>query len=316
MNLLGGNALSHTCITRSSRAVPHKASTRYPSSLFGYRIYSGLDTRAANDGGIYLVQDLDTRQIHTLKHGIRGEDDIKMRRLIHEHSIGKSCEHPCLRSGGKLLRFRNSIRVSELGLLVPFIDGDRFDHWKPTSVCSFIDACVDISDGLRHMHASGWIHGNVSAEHILIDDHGAATVIGCGGSTKAGDHVPPVEGPHETLQAPEVVRGESRTTRTDIFGLGAAMYGQLVGPGLVQSSVSHANARDVDLELWHMQVKKNLSTFCSVRSMRVLVAGCLDPDPRGRPLNAEVVGRELRSMRGVAAVRFDGRSAHDIAIAA
>jgi serine/threonine protein kinase len=206
--------------------------------------------------------------------------------------------------------------VSELGLLVPFIDGDRFDRWKPKSACSFIDACVDISDGLAHLHNVGWIHGEVSARQIMVDDHGAATLIGFGGSTPVGDARPPAEGPHETLRAPEVIRGETRTARTDIFGIGAAMYGQLVGTGLVRSSLSLANAGDVDLQLWHQRVEENLSQYCSVRSMRTLVARCLDPDPRGRPINAEVVGRELRSMRGVAAVRFDGQCAYDVALAA
>ena len=313
---LGGNALPHTCITRSSRAVRQQAESRHPASLFGYRVYGSLDSRGNESGGVYVVHDLETHEVHTLKHVIRGADDIRMRRLIHEHSLGKYCGHSCLRSGGKLLRFRNTIRVSELGLLVPFIDGDRFDHWKPTSVCAFIDACVDISDGLRHMHSSDWIHGDVSARHIMVDDHGAAILIGGGGSVHAGEKRAPIEGPHETLRAPEVVRGESRTARTDIFGLGAAMYGQLVGPGLVQLSVRLANAEDLDLEFWHTRVKENLRKYCSVRSMRALVAACLDPNPRGRPLNAEVVGRELRSMRGVAAVRFDGRSVDDLAIAA
>ena len=94
------------------------------------------------------------------------------------------------------------------------------------------------------------------------------------------------------------------------------MYGQLVGPGLLRSSVVLANAGDIDLKMWHAQVKKFLRQYCCVKSMRELVAKCLDPNPRGRPLNADAVGRELRSMRGVAAVRFDGRSAQDAAIAA
>ncbi len=94
-------------------------------------MHGSLNTPTNGNGGVYLVQDLETRGVHALKHVIRADDDTGMRRLIHEHSIGTRCEHSCLRSGGKLLRFRNGIRVSELGLLVPFIGGDRFDRWKP-----------------------------------------------------------------------------------------------------------------------------------------------------------------------------------------
>ena len=284
----------------------------------GYRVLKAIDGENRGKGPFrsYVVTDPRSHNVFTLKHAERANGEAPLRRLLHEHTIAGRLDHASLRREGRVRRERSRVRVSELGVLYPFVDGERFDRWQPSTAAAFFDACVDVADGLAHMHSRGVVHGAVAPEHVLVDDLGRPTLIGFGDACDLGSAAPANRDSWEFGRAPEVVRGESRTARTDLFGLAATMFSLVVGHSVVEPRETLALARDIDLIDWHESIERSLANRCPIVSLRKVIGQCLEPAPRHRPVDAAVVGATLRSLRGVAAVRFDRQDPGTIAKAA
>jgi len=102
-------------------------------------------------------------------------------------------------------------------------------------------------DAAAHLHAHGWIHGDLTPSNLIVDgdrivlvDLGVARRAGTGG---------PVRGSHAYM-APEQVRGEPWTPATDVFALGILLWELVAGarlfhrgqPWLSQAAVVEAGA--------------------------------------------------------------------------
>lgn len=273
----------------------------------GYRVLKTLDEENRGCGPFrsFVVSDPRSHNVFTLKHAVRSNGEAPLRRLLHEHDVTGRLRHASLRTGGRVRRERSGVRVSALGVLYPFVDGERFNRWQPSTAAAFFDACVDLADGLGHMHSRGIIHGAVAPEHVLVDDLGSPTLIGFGDASDIGFAGAAKSSAWECGRAPEVVRGEIRTARTDLFGLAATMFSLVVGRSVVERSTTLALARDIDLVEWHESIERALAAHCPIVSLRKVIGQCLEPNPRHRPVDAAAVGATLRSLRHVAAVRFD-----------
>jgi serine/threonine protein kinase len=84
-------------------------------------------------------------------------------------------------------------------------------------------------DAAAHLHAHGWIHGDINPGNLVVDgdrvvlvDLGIARHAGEGGT---------VRGTHAYM-APEQVRGEPWTPATDVFALGVVLWELIAGARL------------------------------------------------------------------------------------
>lgn len=84
-------------------------------------------------------------------------------------------------------------------------------------------------DGVAHLHAFGWVHGDVCPGNLIVDgervtlvDLGVARRIGQGGA---------VRGTHAYM-APEQVQGHAWTEATDVFALGVVLWELVSGKRL------------------------------------------------------------------------------------
>jgi len=87
------------------------------------------------------------------------------------------------------------------------------------------DACA----GVAHLHAHGYVHGDVCPGNLLVhDDH--VTLIDLGVARRIGESGT-VRGTHAYM-APEQVRGEAWTPATDVFALGVVLWELVSGARL------------------------------------------------------------------------------------
>lgn len=99
---------------------------------------------------------------------------------------------------------------------------------------------AELCAALAHLHASGWIHGDVNPSNILVEPAGDAGASGVGtlharlcdfGIARPPGEPGPVRGTHAYM-APEQVRGEPWTPATDVFALGVVIWELAAGARL------------------------------------------------------------------------------------
>ncbi|HEY3801535.1 MAG TPA: serine/threonine-protein kinase [Kofleriaceae bacterium] len=85
------------------------------------------------------------------------------------------------------------------------------------------------SEAAAHLHAHGWIHGDINPGNLVVDSHGLV-LIDLGIARRAGE-AGTVRGTHAYM-APEQVRGEAWTPATDVFALGVVLWELVAGARL------------------------------------------------------------------------------------
>ncbi len=208
----------------------------------------------------------------------------------------------------KRLRHRGIVRLvgfgEEQGQLfysMELVDGEPLQSrmrrekkipWQPT-----IDIAIQICSALKHAHDIGVIHRDLkptnllvaSDDNVMLVDFGIAKIFGDGNQTLAGSILGTAD-----YMAPEQVRSEGITVRTDLYSLGSVMYAMLSGrPPFTGKNISAVIAslihdRPTPLELVNPGLPKTLTE---------LIDELLEKDPRDRPPTALAVMNRLKAMR-------------------
>jgi serine/threonine protein kinase len=119
-------------------------------------------------------------------------------------------------------------------LAVRYVDGttagERVRAGGPLRPADAVGVAAGAAAGLAHLHARGWVHGDVTPDNLVVGPDGAATVIDLGLAGRAG--ADPAAGFRGTpgFAAPEVLLGRGPADpRADVFGLGATLFYLLTG---------------------------------------------------------------------------------------
>jgi serine/threonine protein kinase len=101
-------------------------------------------------------------------------------------------------------------------------------------------------DAAAHLHAHGWVHGDLGPDNLIVDDADQVVLVDLGVARRAGAGGP-VRGT-DAYMAPEQVRGGAWTPATDVFALGVVLWELIAGarlfhrgaPWLTQAAVVEA----------------------------------------------------------------------------
>ncbi len=85
-------------------------------------------------------------------------------------------------------------------------------------------------DAAAHLHAHGWIHGDLCPANLVLDGPERVVLVDLGIARRAGTGGP-VRGTHAYM-APEQVRGAAWTPATDVFALGVVLWELCAGARL------------------------------------------------------------------------------------
>lgn len=200
-----------------------------PRNLFGYDVVDFLGQGAGSQ--IYVVSDPRTHQIYALKHVIRKTDkDARfVDQLVAEYEVSRTFAHMNLRKSIDMKLTKTWLgKVTEAALVMELFDGLPMDVQPPRDVPSAVDAFVQAAQGLEALHGAGFVHCDLKPNNILVGPDGMVKVIDFGQACKAGTVKERIQGTPDYI-APEQVKREAVTFRTDVFNLGATMYWALSG---------------------------------------------------------------------------------------
>jgi serine/threonine-protein kinase len=187
------------------------------------------------EGGMGLVYRATTASGETvalkLVKGEIAKDSVFRRRFDREARTAARVGHP------------NVVPVLDTGehngipyMTQQFITGGSLEHRikrdGKLSLPLALDICTQVADGLDAMHAEGLIHRDVKPANILLDEQDKAYITDFGLMKDREASV--LTRPGQALgsmdyMAPEQIRGEEVTARSDVYALGCVMCECLSG---------------------------------------------------------------------------------------
>ena len=200
-----------------------------PKTLFEYDVIDLIGQGAGSL--IYVVSDPKTRQVLALKHVVRKteKDDRFIEQLENEFQVGSQVSHPGLRRSIDHKTNRTLLRrVTEAALVMELFDGVPLEQQLPRDLTAIVNAFIQTAQALHSLHALGYVHCDLKPNNILRDPAGQIKVIDLGQAAKNGTVKKRIQGTPDYI-APEQVKCQAVTYKTDVFNFGATMYWALCG---------------------------------------------------------------------------------------
>ena len=253
-----------------------------------YRIISLLGRGGM--GEVYRATDLTLAQPVALKFlPDTGADHLRaLERFHNEVRIARQVSHP------------NVCRVYDVGEAdgMPYISMEYVDGEDLASLLQRIgrlpaDKALEIARkicaGVAAAHDKGVIHRDLKPANIMLDRRGNVVVMDFG-LAAVSDQLRGAEARSGTpaYMAPEQLRGEEVTARSDIYALGMVLYEIFTGKRPYDAATM--------AELIRMQENAQITSMSSIAAeidpaVEKAIRRCLDPDPGKRPSSALIGGR-------------------------
>jgi eukaryotic-like serine/threonine-protein kinase len=153
-----------------------------------------------------------------------------------------------------------------------------------------------ICDGLAEAHRLGVVHGDLTSQHVMVDEDGNAKILGFGISRSAAaagitDRGALIGTPQ--YMSPEQVDGEAIDPRTDVYSLGIVLYEMATGKvpfdGDTPLAVTHKQKHQTPAD--PRTLKAQIPT-----KLGALILKCLAKDRAARHQSAADIRAELDSI--------------------
>jgi serine/threonine protein kinase len=261
-----------------------------PIDIEGFTIIRRIGTGARSV--IYMAVDETTKETIALKRAVFEcpEDTRIFEQMATEYHVARQLDHPYLRRCYKMIKKRKFMRIQELLLTMELFDGQSLEEQERLSLGDVMLVFRMVATALNAFHQKGFVHCDIKPNNILFNKNGTIKIIDFGQSCKIGQIKKRIQGTPEYI-APEQVRREHLSHRTDIFNLGATMYWALTGrhvPTLIQRT--NAFGLSVAEPLSFMsphEIYKKIPIELSEMIMH-----CVQDKPADRPSNmSEIISR-------------------------
>jgi serine/threonine-protein kinase len=268
------------------------SSSGIPKSLFDYEVLDQIGEGAGST--IYVVSHPVTKQLYALKHVVRktDKDDRFIEQLEVEFEVGSRVNSPGLRKSVDLKVNRNILRrASDAALILELFDGVPLENHIPRQLLEIISTFIQTAKALSDLHHAGYVHCDLKPNNILRDSAtGNVKVIDLGQAAKVGTVKTRIQGTPDFM-APEQVKCEPVTVKTDVFNFGATLYFALCGKKLptLFTLKRSANSFLVDSKI---DSPHDLNPMLP-EPLSNLVMECVRTNPAKRPEDMQELTRRL-----------------------
>jgi serine/threonine-protein kinase len=273
----------------------HTSSDGMPKSLFGYDVIDFIGEGAGSM--IYAVSRPDSGQIYALKHVKKKNDkDVRfIEQLENEFQVSQKFCHPGLRKSVDVKVNHTLMRKpTEACLVMELFDGIPLDAQNRRDVGQTIDIFIKVAEALDSLHRQGYVHCDLKPNNILIDGNGTVKVIDFGQACPVGTAKARIQGTPDFI-APEQVKCEPVSIRTDVFNFGATLYWALCGrslPTLFTLKKSENSFLFDDIMASPASLNPKVP-----EALSNLVMECVKTNAAKRPTDLKEVGRRLEIIR-------------------
>lgn len=277
-----------------------------PVSIHGFQVLRRLGRGAAST--LYAVYETATRQVHTLKHVVRRPDrDREDQRFLdqaeNEFAIASEFDHPGVRAARRIVRIRPLLKVSEILLLLDFVDGTPLDQMPHAGAASTLRRYAAAARSLSYLHAQGVVHADFKPGNVVVTDAEEVVLIDFGQACRIGTRKPRIQGTPGYM-APEQRRLEPIGPAVDAFAIGASILRTFCGDdasagssagGSASGQVSATSAL-ADLTSDPAKAIEALRRTDAPPDLGDCVAAMLAPEATRRPGNLARIAQELDSI--------------------
>ena len=200
-----------------------------PRKVFDYEIIDCIGQGAGSL--IYVVSHEQTQQLYALKHVVKREekDSRFIDQLENEYEICRQFTHPALRRAVALHDDKTMFRkANQAALVMELFDGQSLEGRARGDVVETIHIFIQVAKGLAALHAMGYAHCDLKPNNILVNANGEVKIIDFGQACRLGSVKERIQGTPDFI-APEQVKRDSITAKTDVFNFGATLYASLTG---------------------------------------------------------------------------------------
>ena len=264
--------------------------------LLNYEVLGTLGEGAGSV--IYRVVDRTTGREYALKHVVRDTDkDIRfVEQMTAEFELSKQFNHPNLRRSYDLkINKTMLLKTAEAFLVMELVEGRALDQHLPPALTDVVDTFIHAAQGLKYMHAMGYVHCDIKPNNILRAGTGSVKVIDYGQSAKIGTVKERIQGTPDYI-APEQVARKPISVQTDIFNLGATMYWAIAGTHIPTLYTVNKKGENSFLVDDRFKTPQELNPKVP-NALSNLIMECVATQPRNRPSNMDQVVTRLELTR-------------------
>jgi serine/threonine-protein kinase len=211
--------------------------------------------------------------------------------LENEFEVTRQFAHASLRKGIDMKETKTWLgKVTEAVLVMELFDGLPLDMQPPPSVSAGVDIFIQAAQGLEGLHSLGYVHCDLKPNNILVGPDGMVKVIDFGQACKARTVKERIQGTPDYI-APEQVKRDAVTFRTDVFNLGATMYWSFSGKRI---PTLFTIKKDENSFLVHDKIPtpRDINPLVP-ETLSNLIMECIRTNPAKRPETMSVVTRRL-----------------------
>ncbi|KAG9077736.1 hypothetical protein FRC06_008736, partial [Ceratobasidium sp. 370] len=161
---------------------------------------------------------------------VQDQERKHLKRTARELHTWSKCEHPNIARLLGLAEFRDQIAMVSLWME----NGDLRTYINQRPSVDRFELCIQIADGLAHLHSIGIVHGDLKGPNVLISKAGTATLIDFGNAvlgestlqfTQTGTN----NGMTARWTAPEIFAGGKHDAASDVYSLGMTILEAFTG---------------------------------------------------------------------------------------
>ncbi|HOL32791.1 MAG TPA: serine/threonine-protein kinase [Anaerohalosphaeraceae bacterium] len=273
----------------------------------GYTILRRLGTGARST--IYLAVQEDSKTTVAIKRAIleSPEDTRIFEQMETEYKVSRQIDHPYIRKCYDIIRNRKLLRTNELILIMEYFEGQNLEDQQRLSMGDVLLVFRMVAIALNAMHEKGYVHCDIKPNNILFSPKGGIKIIDLGQSCRLGEIKKRIQGTPDYI-APEQVRREHLSHRTDIFNLGATMYWALTGRN-VPTLIPKKNEMGIAIDETASFKSPNELYRKIPKTLSDLVMECVQEKPADRPSNmSEIIDRLDVMIREIFGSRTSGNA--------